>query len=273
MKKMLVVVMAMAFAVVLAGCSSAATQSAASSSAGDASASSATSAGDSASAEAESGEAVVESEGLSIDVEPITGGWEVNGDFDASNMTAEQVETFEAANASMADANYEPIAVVAEQVVAGMNYLYLCKDASTGAGEPAILAFAEVYKDLDGKASVTTVSGIDVGSIATVDKAPEAGLDGGWTILDAPKSVSMSEDASAAATKALGSYAGIDAHPIALLGTQVVAGMNYKFLCVGTPTTPDAANALYVATVYQDLSGNCEVTDMELVDLVSYLGE
>ena len=77
---------------------------------------------------------------------------------------------------------------------------------------------------------------------------------------------------NAAFDKAQQGYAGVGFTPIALLGTQVVAGTNYKFLCDGTAAVQNPAAELYVVTVYEDPSGNAEISSAEAFDLLYYIG-
>ena len=48
--------------------------------------------------------------------------------------------------------------------------------------------------------------------------------------------------------------------PIAVLGSQTVSGTNYSYLCKGRISVPDAEWGYFLANVYEDLDGNCEIT-------------
>ncbi|MBQ3922831.1 MAG: hypothetical protein II707_05995 [Spirochaetales bacterium] len=50
--------------------------------------------------------------------------------------------------------------------------------------------------------------------------------------------------------------------PVAYLETQVVAGRNHLFLCVGTATVPDAKPYYSLVTIYEKLDGSAEITSM-----------
>lgn len=67
---------------------------------------------------------------------------------------------------------------------------------------------------------------------------------------------------------ALEGYEGAYLEPVELLQTQVVAGLNYKFLANETIVVPGATPKEVVVTIYQDLEGNVEITDV-----VDYEGE
>ena len=84
---------------------------------------------------------------------------------------------------------------------------------------------------------------------------------GGW---NKPESDKVTEEARAALEKALDGMVGAHYEPLALMGTQVVAGMNYCILCEITPVVPDAMGRKALVYVYADLDCNAEIT--EIVD-------
>ena len=100
--------------------------------------------------------------------------------------------------------------------------------------------------------------------------APSGGTDttafnGIWTYTD---QTGMQEDAQAAFDKAFETYTASSVFsPIALLGTQVVAGTNYAILMSETPSENPEAGELKVVTIYQDLQGNCTINGFVKLDL------
>lgn len=270
MKKQLIIALAAMLAVVaLAGCASGASSSAASSAAsGDASASAASSAA--ASSEAASSEAVPSAEASSA---AVTGGWTMNTEA-AANLSAEQKETFEKAMADLDGVDYEPIAVIGGQVVSGMNYAYLCKATVVVPDAQPTWTVVVVYQDIEGKAKFVSAKDIDIADVKTLEESADGPKTGAWAVPDPEDVVDLPKAAQDALDSASENYTGVDIMgPVALLGTQVVAGTNYKVLFVGKPVVPDAANVLYVATVYQDPSNKCELTDVAQVDLEYYVTE
>ncbi len=270
MKKLLVCIVAAMVFMVIAGCSSGASSSAASSAgSSDASASSASS--EAASAESASAEAA-SSEAASSDV-PMAGGWEMNAEATAA-LSAEQKEIFDKAMAELDGVDYEPVAVIGEQVVSGKNYAYLCKATVVVPDAQPAWTVVVIYNDLDGNASFTSAKDIDIADVKTADADADATMTGGWSVPDPAKLTDLPADAQKALDSALEEYTGVDViSPVALLGTQVVAGANYKVLFIGKPVVPEADNALYAATVYQDPQGKCELTDVGNVDLTYYVTE
>lgn len=94
---------------------------------------------------------------------------------------------------------------------------------------------------------------------------PEPAVSGGWAVAEDP---AMDDARSAIFAKALEQLVGVDYVPVACLGTQIVAGMNYCFLAKATVVYPGAQPKLVLVYVYEDLSGNAKImnfADMPVV--------
>ena len=63
--------------------------------------------------------------------------------------------------------------------------------------------------------------------------------------------------------KAVEGLTGCVYEPIALLASQVVAGMNYCLLCRLTVVYPDAQPTYALVYVYQNIEGVCELARVE----------
>ena len=98
------------------------------------------------------------------------------------------------------------------------------------------------------------------------EPAGDAPLTGGWYAPDETTALPLPEDAQAAFDKAISDFDGSTVEPMALLGTQVVAGTNYAVLCRVTPDAPDAVPSTQVATVYADLQGGASFTGFRPID-------
>ena len=86
-------------------------------------------------------------------------------------------------------------------------------------------------------------------------------LDGGWQV-EAHEAAELPEDAQAAFDKALEGLVGAEYTPVALLSTQVVAGMNYCILCQIAPVVPNPVPSWALVYIYADLEGNAEITNV-----------
>ena len=62
--------------------------------------------------------------------------------------------------------------------------------------------------------------------------------------------------------KAFENLVGVEYEPIAYLGNQVVAGYNHLYLCKMTYVLPYELSSLAFVTIYEDLEGNVEITNI-----------
>ena len=67
--------------------------------------------------------------------------------------------------------------------------------------------------------------------------------------------------------KATEELVGCDYEPVALLGSQVVAGTNYCLLCKCTVVTPDAPVSYVLMYIYSGVDGTNEVLDIQDITL------
>ncbi len=95
-------------------------------------------------------------------------------------------------------------------------------------------------------------------------KSETAQTVGGWSLTE---SGAMDETARAAFDKAAEKLMGVDYTPVALLGTQVVSGTNYCFLCEASVVIPDAQPYYAIVSVYADLQGGASVLNITALDL------
>ena len=89
-------------------------------------------------------------------------------------------------------------------------------------------------------------------------------LMGGWEAAEDP---AVTEEIQALLDKATEGLLGATYEPIALLGTQVVAGTNYCILCKTTVVYPDAKPFYTLVYLYEDLEGSVETTAIVGLDI------
>lgn len=92
-------------------------------------------------------------------------------------------------------------------------------------------------------------------------------LAGGWQVTPYEGGTELPEEAQAAFDKATAELVGAAYTPVALLSTQVVAGMNYCIFCQITPVVPDAVPYWALVYIYADLQGNAEITNVYDLDI------
>ncbi|MDO4808206.1 MAG: hypothetical protein Q4A07_13275 [Coriobacteriales bacterium] len=203
--------------------------------------------------------------------EHIAGGWTVYEE-PTVVLTDDEREIFQKASVGYTGVDLEPITVLATQVVAGMNYAYLCKAATVTADPVTNLAIVVVYNDLEGNATITSVKDIDLTDLKTLESVENKGnVAGGWEVSAPSNAIILPAEANEAFSKAAENYEDEVLTPMALLATQVVSGTNYKILCQGTVPGSDARPALYIVDLYADLQGNAEFTSVSAFDLHAYV--
>lgn len=85
---------------------------------------------------------------------------------------------------------------------------------------------------------------------------------GGW-ISNTENPAEIPQEVLDAFSKAVEGLTGCVYEPIALLASQVVAGMNYCLLCRLTVVYPDAQPTYALVYVYQNIEGVCELARVE----------
>ena len=203
--------------------------------------------------------------------EPVAGGWEL---FDnKTNVLPEDVQaSFDKASETFTGSELKPVAYVASQVVAGTNYMILCEAATTTEQPKTSYQMVIVYADLEGKAEITQMKEFDLTAYVEGDSTEISAekLAGGWEPAEDRSSVVIPQEAKDVFDKAAGNLDGNELEPMVLLGTQVVAGKNYAFLCFSTLQTEETINGIQIVTVYEDPDGNAEITNICTVDPADY---
>lgn len=203
--------------------------------------------------------------------EPVAGGWEIYDN--EANVLPEDVQTaFDKAAETFTGSELKPVSYVASQVVAGTNYMILCEAATTTQQPETSYQMVVVYADLEGNAEITQIKEFDLTEYTDGNNTEISAeqLAGGWQVAEDRSSVVIPQEAKDVFDKAAGNLDGNELEPMALLGTQVVAGTNYAFLCFSTLQTEETINGIQVVTVYEDLDGNAEITNICTVDPADY---
>ena len=182
-----------------------------------------------------------------------TGGWSAAED---TGITDEQRSLFEKAMEALVGVNYEPVAYLGSQIVAGLNHCFLCRATVVAPDAQPTYKLVYIYEGLDGNTDV-----LDIADFANADGEV---LAGGWFASD---DIELPEEVKAAYEKAMEGLVGVDYEPVAFVESQVVAGMNYRILCKSTVVYPGAETGYAIVTIYRALDGSAEVTDIADVAL------
>ena len=180
--------------------------------------------------------------------EVILGGWSI---VDDTTPTDQAKAALAKALEKLVGANYEAVALLEIQVVAGTNYLLLCKITPVVPNANSHYGIVSVYADLQGGAEITQVASTDF-------EIPGQVMPGGWyeSVYDAD------DETKAMVEKAASKLTGANYEAVVHAAEQVVAGKNHAVLCRITPVVPNATYHYGLAVIYEDVQGNCEISDV-----------
>lgn len=100
-------------------------------------------------------------------------------------------------------------------------------------------------------------------SLVGCDSKKDDEIVGGYTEAE---DGTITEELNQIFTTALDGLLGATYEPVELVATQVVSGINYKFLANGTKTTNPVTKGTYYITIYKDTQGNIELLDIEVIE-------
>ena len=88
-------------------------------------------------------------------------------------------------------------------------------------------------------------------------------LPGGWEL---PESYDITDDEKKAFEEAIKDTDGVNYEPMMIIGTQVVSGTNYAFLCKAEAVSPEAESYWSVVYVYKNLDGKSELLNIAAME-------
>ena len=169
---------------------------------------------------------------------PITGGWAINNDFDGID-DANAMSAFEKATEDLDGYRYDVAAVLGSQIVAGTNYLYLCRAEMVVPDAKPEYVILKVYEDLEGNAEITGILRLLEGKE-------------GWEYNDANPYMDENEEVKVAFDKALEGLTGVEYKPIAYIGYK---DNSYAVLTKITITSVEPLTSLSMVYITKTDSG------------------
>ena len=131
-------------------------------------------AGSSASEEATSEAGAPEVDSAS---EEVVGGWDLSSSEYSLDKHEDAKKALDKALEGLTGADYEPVAYLGSQVVAGTNYCILCKITPVVPNAEPSYSLVYVYEDLDGKCEITSYQDIEIGGEDVIGGADSAVTD------------------------------------------------------------------------------------------------
>jgi hypothetical protein len=194
------------------------------------------------------------------------GAWEVFAD-NGSSLTRNEEAAFNEATAGLMGIRYQPVAVLARQVVSGTNYAVLALGTSSDEGAKQAWYLLSIYEPLEGSCFTTDVKLLD-DLLLPVDQVEDREVVGGWTVNAAPTSLAIPQDYQDIWNEAefLSAH---DLVPVALLDTQLVNGLNLRYLCL---TAGGSSQDAYVVELHRATDGTVGFVDSREFGFLDSLG-
>ena len=98
----------------------------------------------------------------------MAGGWQINEDIHPAAIPENALKAFDEAMEGFTGQTFEPLELIMTQVVAGTNYLFLCKGTLVTAEPVVALKLVEVYKPINDKAKVASICDFDIAELRSV---------------------------------------------------------------------------------------------------------
>ena len=165
----------------------------------------------------------------------------------------------------------EPVCLLASQG-ASNSYLYLAKTPYAN-GKRTLLKIVVISNMDDSKPVVNSV--VDFNLLNYLDgegSTTPDGLMGGWQDNINLTSFSIDDNQKEVFKKATDGLTGVGYVPCAVLASQVVAGTNYAYLCLGTSVTEPPFTHLYILKVYNGINGTIELSNICGINVADFTG-
>ncbi|SEP89103.1 hypothetical protein SAMN02910369_00782 [Lachnospiraceae bacterium NE2001] len=197
----------------------------------------------------------------------LAGGWQAS---ESSRITGELSEIFDKGIENYTGNECTPVFYLGSQIVSGTNHAFLCK-TKLGDDQDEYWSIVYIYEDLEGNCTFIESSIIDLAlssedTVVQKSSGDSSNLMGGWS---ACENYEIDSDVKPAIDEAIDSTWGADIEPVAILGSQVVAGNVYAVLCRETSNASDAQPYWCILYIYRDLQNNGSVLNNATLSLAN----
>lgn len=199
---------------------------------------------------------------------PPTSGWILAEETGSAGLPEEAQAAFDRAVKQDDKNTLEPVVLLGQQVVSGMNYAIICKNTLNAEEPQAKLQLLTIYQNLKGKAKVTgneefyLVDYSDSNATAPMEEI----LAGGWSTPESYETGNLPEPVKSAFDKAVKEQEGEGLQPVAYLGSRTEDGTVYAVLCATKSVGQNPITVLELVTVHEKSDGSVEVKSECAID-------
>lgn len=185
------------------------------------------------------------------------GAWDVN--VAVGSMPEKVASAFVDLFGSLVGAEYTPIAYIGQQVVNGINHAILAEQTLILQRSVKNIVLITINESGD---KFTTVS---------IKNLVEGGI--GFGAVEIDVETEINKTAQALFDAKLAGFVGSVIEPFALLGTQVVRGINYIYAATCTPVLADGATTKAVIVILNSITDDIQIIDMLQPEINRSLGK
>lgn len=181
---------------------------------------------------------------------------------ESNEITAEIKGYFDEAVGELDGYYYEPVACLGTMVFGGTNYCLVCQPTLKANNAMNSLIISYIRVDISGKATFLKDERIVLPGTENADD----NMVGSWVYAE---STDITPEIEVVMTKATETVTGEVYEPVVYVGSQLVSGTNHAILCKVMPSTSglDTPASYAVIYIYEDLEGNCSITDTEAIQM------
>lgn len=195
--------------------------------------------------------------------------WGVEITDQQAEIPKEAMEAYKRAAKKYEEGSYDVIALLGKQVVAGTNYMFLCKESENAQTSYMPYRTVIVYNDLKDESKITSVNEFYAEQYANQNiEDKSTAKTGGWEVDFPDKPVALPTPMNTIYNNATKDLKGVKYSPIANLANEKVkSGTNHAVVCYGNK---DNKNGIYVLTISEIENEEPKVKTSAYVDLSEY---
>ena len=197
----------------------------------------------------------------------LVGGWDIDVPIKQLALPDKAQEVFDSATSNYTKMKLTPISLLGTQVVSGTNYMYLCKGEKDSSTKWVIVT---IYIDTSNNTEITNVKYFNLNDYVNINSELKTTQTlGGWSVYKNTEA-KLDEEVQDIFTKAVKDNEKISYKPIALLGEQIGAGVNYAILALGENKEEEKIYSINLLTINNKLDGTATLISSAYIPLAKY---